>query len=547
MQNRSFGVFPSVIYETRLGSSHQMRRPIGQPLSKLSQVSQPNQILQRNYQYKFPRIPRPKRNVLYYTFKRPQLSSATILRTVPSKIRNFSSRAKSKVKSSGRRRKFMSRWLALSSISVVLYGVVNKIKHKGIQRNSSLEPDENHSVKPNSWTLYAYSTLPLKAISRVWGQFNSFELPIWLRSPSYKFYAYVFGVNLDEVAEPDLSKFRNLGEFFYRTIKPETRPIDIDAEMVSPCDGKVLKFGIIENGEIEQVKGMTYSINALLGQQKLAAPVHRINYQLDDDDVVRRHEEFARLNGISYTIDDIIGGRGENIHHSYMNQGDQSLRKSSALQVYEVSNDIAKKSSFDKQLYFAVIYLAPGDYHRFHSPSNWVTTLRRHFVGELFSVAPFFQKTLQNLFILNERVALLGYWKHGFFSMIPVGATNVGSIKINFDKDLVTNSIYESDSYAQTSFPSSDTSSCGEEDESTPLIKCSSSRTKKVIKNSCYEATYANASKILRGQPLSKGQEIGGFKLGSTVVLVFEAPKTFHFTLAENMKLKMGQRIGELR
>jgi phosphatidylserine decarboxylase precursor len=54
-------------------------------------------------------------------------------------------------------------------------------------------------------------------------------------------------------------------------------------------------------------------------------------------------------------------------------------------------------------------------------------------VGELFSVSPYMAKRLENLFVLNERVALLGRWKHGFFSMVPVGATNVGSIKINFD------------------------------------------------------------------------------------------------------------------
>ena len=32
-----------------------------------------------------------------------------------------------------------------------------------------------------------------------------------------------------------------------------------------------------------------------------------------------------------------------------------------------------------------------------------------------------------------------GEWEHGFFSLVAVGATNVGSIKINFDSDLETN------------------------------------------------------------------------------------------------------------
>ncbi len=52
----------------------------------------------------------------------------------------------------------------------------------------------------------------------------------------------------------------------------------------------------------------------------------------------------------------------------------------------------------------------------------------------MFSVSPWVAERAENLFVLNERVAMLGRWRHGFFGMVPVGATNVGSIKINFDQ-----------------------------------------------------------------------------------------------------------------
>ena len=35
----------------------------------------------------------------------------------------------------------------------------------------------------------------------------------------------------------------------------------------------------------------------------------------------------------------------------------------------------------DRKLYHCVIYLGPGDYHSFHSPSEWSVSLRRHFPG----------------------------------------------------------------------------------------------------------------------------------------------------------------------
>ena len=40
-------------------------------------------------------------------------------------------------------------------------------------------------------------------------------------------------------------------------------------------------------------------------------------------------------------------------------------------------------NSQENDLYCSVIYLAAGDYHRFHSPAKWKMLLRRHFAGRL--------------------------------------------------------------------------------------------------------------------------------------------------------------------
>lgn len=54
--------------------------------------------------------------------------------------------------------------------------------------------------------------------------------------------------------------------------------------------------------------------------------------------------------------------------------------------------------------------------------------------GDLFSVHPGIAQMVAGLFNHNERVVLSGSWKHGFFSFTAVGAYNVGSINLKFDK-----------------------------------------------------------------------------------------------------------------
>ncbi|KAF7716114.1 Phosphatidylserine decarboxylase, mitochondrial [Penicillium ucsense] len=424
--------------------------------------------------------------------------------------------------------------------------------------NGKRPPRRPRVVPTGPWQVQVMSTLPLKAISRLWGRFNEIELPYYLRVPGFKLYSWVFGVNLSEVAEPDLHVYPNLAAFFYRKLKPGVRPVDLDPRaLVSPSDGRILQFGMIERGEVEQVKGMTYSLDALLGA---ATPVtaDRSKHMSDSTDQVaqadvenmKADEEFATVNGISYTLPSLLSGesgapakRRASIDASTTSKSVSESEVQEQLAQAEGTSWFAPKAAANRALFYIVIYLAPGDYHRFHSPTEWVVESRRHFAGELYSVSPYLQRTLPGLFTLNERVALLGRWRWGFFSYTPVGATNVGSIKINFDAELRTNSLL-TDTAADMA-----AAQAAERGEKDPGY---------------VEATYAHASRTLGGHPLRRGEEMGGFQLGSTVVLVFEAPlgtrKSFDagwpeeerpdgwtWSVEKGQRIQMGERLGFVR
>ncbi|KAF2396032.1 phosphatidylserine decarboxylase [Trichodelitschia bisporula] len=386
------------------------------------------------------------------------------------------------------------------------------------------------------WQVQIMSTLPLKALSRLWGRFNELTIPYYLRVPGFKLYSYIFGVNLSEVAEADLHTYPNLASFFYRTLKPGSRPLDPNPNAVlSPADGRVIQFGTIEAGEIEQVKGVTYSLSALLGSRAPtppSTPTHSRSPSPEpaNPDVVAADEEFARVNGISYSLPNLLTGDGKKASPP---ASDQSIPSSLTSEV-EVSADLARPTSpwwapaasTKTTLYYAVVYLAPGDYHRFHSPVAWVVQSRRHFAGELFSVSPWLQRTLPGLFTLNERVVLLGRWRWGFFSYTPVGATNVGSIVLNFDRELRTNSLL-TDTAADKA--------------------AAEARERGEAYAGFSEAQYASASEVLGGNALRRGEEMGGFRLGSTIVLVFEAPKDgWKWEVKRGERVKVGQALGEV-
>jgi phosphatidylserine decarboxylase len=92
-----------------------------------------------------------------------------------------------------------------------------------------------------------------------------------------------------------------------------------------------------------------------------------------------------------------------------------------------VGGDAALAALFDDGS-FATLYLSPKDYHRIHMP--YTGRLRRmiHVPGELFSVNPTTARGVQGLFARNERVVCVFDSDIGPFVLTLVGATIVGSM-----------------------------------------------------------------------------------------------------------------------
>ncbi|XP_034752954.1 phosphatidylserine decarboxylase proenzyme, mitochondrial [Etheostoma cragini] len=132
-------------------------------------------------------------------------------------------------------------------------------------------------------------------------------------------------------------------------------------------------------------------------------------------------------------------------------------------------------------------------------------------------------QSVKELFCLNERVVLTGQWEHGFFSLTAVGATNVGSIRVYFDKDLQTNAPrYRKGSFHDYSYVAVDDQ----------------------VLQAARGGGGAPAER--GGVALQKGEALGEFNLGSTIVLLFEAPKDFSFKLQRGQPIRVGQGLGSV-
>lgn len=147
---------------------------------------------------------------------------------------------------------------------------------------------------------------------------------------------------------------------------------------------------------------------------------------------------------------------------------------------------------------FVNIYLSPSDYHRVHIPMTGVLKKMTYIPGDLFSVSPGHVGSIPNLFVRNERVVTLFETEIGYMALVLVGAISVGKIEMVWEKKLGAWDVKNWD--------------------------------------------YSHQNNVF-----TKGQEVGRFLIGSTVIALFPSNKVvWDSAFCAGDAVKMGQALGQV-
>ena len=146
---------------------------------------------------------------------------------------------------------------------------------------------------------------------------------------------------------------------------------------------------------------------------------------------------------------------------------------------------------------FVTIYLAPHNYHRFHAPCSGRLLQSIEIPGRLFSVNGVTERHMARVFARNERLVLRIGASFGDYAMVLVGATIVASIRVAWPGP---------------------------------------------------RSPYRHrTSRIPQGVVFERGDEVGAFLLGSTVIVLFPGGAVdLAHAIAPGSPVRVGTTIGTL-
>ncbi len=149
---------------------------------------------------------------------------------------------------------------------------------------------------------------------------------------------------------------------------------------------------------------------------------------------------------------------------------------------------------------YATLYLSPRDYHRIHFPIAGRVTGWRYVPGRLWPVNPTSVRTVKGLFASNERLVTVLDTALGRCAVVAVGATVVGRVHAYYDPAV-----------PRTNEPGA---APRRRDYGTPIA-------------------------------VEKGQELGAFEMGSTIIVLFERGRVkLDARVVPGAHLRMGEAIG---
>lgn len=171
--------------------------------------------------------------------------------------------------------------------------------------------------------------------------------------------------------------------------------------------------------------------------------------------------------------------------------------------------DPAKSLGRDSVLLYAAFHLGPGDYHRFHSPAKFQVQQGRRFAGEGLPVMPLVTGLVSDVFSMNERLVLSGGWWGGQLHLAAVGAAHVRGIFLDFDAQLARELVPTKGRY--------------------------------YLDGLCTESSLPETNGFV-----APGKMLGGFRLGSALVVVAEAPRGSRWAMDAGDRVRVGETILKL-
>jgi phosphatidylserine decarboxylase len=198
--------------------------------------------------------------------------------------------------------------------------------------------------------------IPRRLATQFIGWFSKIEQPV-IRDLSIGLWQRFSDLDLSEAKKP---QFRSMHDCFVRELKDGARPVDPDPKiLVSPCDAVVGANGTVNDTLLYQVKGFPYTLEDLMGDQRM----------------VDRHRN-AR---------------------------------------------------------YVTLRLKSSMYHRFHAPHDCHVDQVTYISGDTWNVNPIALRRVERLFCKNERALLATTLASGHpVALVPVAAILVAAIRLHF-------------------------------------------------------------------------------------------------------------------